>query len=112
MAFHVFLENGVTPAFSTLVVAPASVIFQWEKEINDRVKPGKLKVCVFHGPKREKNPRLLAKHDVVITTYNIIASELGEMGEDSDDEGRDGKLKAAKKKVSVNRSNLFYHSFF
>jgi SNF2 family DNA or RNA helicase len=39
---------------ATLVIAPASLIYQWEREVKDRIKPGKLKVLVFHGPKQQR----------------------------------------------------------
>uniref|UniRef100_A0A914XTA1 Helicase ATP-binding domain-containing protein n=1 Tax=Panagrolaimus superbus TaxID=310955 RepID=A0A914XTA1_9BILA len=90
MKKHFSYEKDVHPGYCTLVVAPASVIYQWEKEIKDRVKPGKLKVYVFHGPRRERDPMVLARNDIVITTYNTISSELGEdkdlIGQDSDDD--------------------------
>lgn len=43
----------------TLVVAPASLINQWAKEVEDKVRRGALSVYVFHGAKeqRESNPR-------------------------------------------------------
>ena len=106
-----FLEEGVIAAFSTLVVAPASVIYQWEKEIKDRVAPGKLKVYVFHGPNRETDPRFLARNDVVITTYSIISSELGEKkakedDDDSDEDSFRGKLKLkVKQKKQISKNN-------
>uniref|UniRef100_A0A914QF76 Transcription termination factor 2 n=1 Tax=Panagrolaimus davidi TaxID=227884 RepID=A0A914QF76_9BILA len=78
MEKHFSSEKNIYPGYCTLVVAPASVIYQWEKEIKDRVKTGKLKVYVFHGPQRERNPMRLASNDIVITTYNTISSELGE----------------------------------
>ncbi|AEO59014.1 hypothetical protein MYCTH_2306885 [Thermothelomyces thermophilus ATCC 42464] len=62
----------------TLVVAPLALIRQWEAEIKDKVtKDRELKVCVHHGPQRTKDPKDLAKYDVVITTYQILVSEHG-----------------------------------
>jgi SNF2 family DNA or RNA helicase len=61
---------------STLVVAPLALIKQWEKEIKDRVSGShRLRVCIHHGPSRTKNYLDLQKYDVVITTYQILASE-------------------------------------
>ncbi|KAH0538010.1 hypothetical protein FGG08_005371 [Glutinoglossum americanum] len=63
-------------ARSTLVVAPLALIKQWEKEIKDRVSGShKLSVCVHHGPNRTKRYQDLQRYDVVITTYQILASE-------------------------------------
>ncbi|KAJ9576809.1 hypothetical protein L9F63_006583 [Diploptera punctata] len=61
----------------TLVVCPASLMNQWEGEIHKRVKRGVLDVEVYHGATRESKARRLARHDVVITTYNIVRSEGG-----------------------------------
>lgn len=61
---------------TTLVVAPLALIRQWEGEIKDRVEAShELKVLVHHGQQRTKNFKDLRKHDVVITTYQTLASE-------------------------------------
>lgn len=68
---------------ATLVVAPLSLIRQWEAEIKEKVdKTHELKVCVHHGPQRAKDPKVLAKYDVVITTYQILVSEHGNSNPD------------------------------
>lgn len=59
----------------TLVVCPASLLSQWENEIDRRCKRGMLSVEVYHGTNRENVPKRLAKNDVVITTYNILLRE-------------------------------------
>lgn len=43
----------LVPSRATLVICPASLVFQWEKEIEKRVKSGYLNTLVFHGPRRE-----------------------------------------------------------
>ncbi|KAF2092005.1 hypothetical protein K490DRAFT_17018, partial [Saccharata proteae CBS 121410] len=61
---------------STLVVAPLALIKQWESEIKTKVLAShKLKVLVHHGQSRTKRADDLKKYDVVITTYQILASE-------------------------------------
>ncbi|XP_076802366.1 transcription termination factor 2-like isoform X3 [Clavelina lepadiformis] len=57
---------------STLIVAPASLIYHWESEIRNRCKKGLLSIHLFHGSSREKNAEKLAEFDVVITTYDIV----------------------------------------
>ncbi|CAG0888256.1 unnamed protein product, partial [Darwinula stevensoni] len=69
--------RNLIPSQATLVVAPASLLGQWEKEIENKVKRGLLETCIFHGPNRETSALHLAKHDVIITTYMIIEKELG-----------------------------------
>ncbi|KAG4304303.1 hypothetical protein PORY_002278 [Pneumocystis oryctolagi] len=58
---------------STLVVAPLSIIRQWESEIVNKTN---LSVLVYHGVERNKHSRSLDSYDVVITTYNILVSEM------------------------------------
>ncbi|KAK4119541.1 hypothetical protein N657DRAFT_674810 [Parathielavia appendiculata] len=76
-------DEGWKPHFdhvkkATLVVAPLALIRQWEAEIKEKVdKSHELRVCVHHGPQRTKDPKVLAKYDVVITTYQILVSEHG-----------------------------------
>lgn len=48
-----FIGKKLIESNATLIIAPASLIYQWEKEITDRTKSGLFTVCVFHGPKRE-----------------------------------------------------------
>ncbi|KAI1727714.1 transcription termination factor 2 [Ditylenchus destructor] len=80
MRQKVLQTNRLVSTNATLVITPASLMYQWEKEIQDRVKPGRLKVHIFHGPKnkRETIARRLALYDVVITTYQLVSSELSE----------------------------------
>ncbi|KAJ3085528.1 hypothetical protein HK102_014080 [Quaeritorhiza haematococci] len=59
----------------TLVVAPLALVGQWEAEIKEKLKPGVLKVYIYHGSDRVKNVSYLQKFDVVITTYHIMAGE-------------------------------------
>ena len=49
---------------------------QWAKEVERRCKPGLLKIYLYHGPNRERNPEALAKHDIVFTSYNLVSSDL------------------------------------
>lgn len=66
----------------TLVVAPLALIRQWESEINTKVASShNLSVLVHHGSNRTKRAADLLKYDVVITTYQILASEHGGSGD-------------------------------
>jgi len=61
---------------TTLVVAPLALIKQWESEIKSKVSAShSLDVLVHHGSSRTKSALELKKYDVVITTYQILASE-------------------------------------
>ncbi|KAK9869992.1 hypothetical protein WA026_006091 [Henosepilachna vigintioctopunctata] len=59
----------------TLVVCPASLLFQWSGEIDSKLKRGLLSYLIYHGPKRESKPKNLAQYDVVITTYSLVMNE-------------------------------------
>merc|ERR1719229_506777 len=58
------------PSRATLIVAPCSLVGQWEQEIQDRHKR-KPKTLCYYGS-RTKDPRVVADHDFVLTTYGII----------------------------------------
>ncbi|EFH61415.1 hypothetical protein ARALYDRAFT_318431 [Arabidopsis lyrata subsp. lyrata] len=61
----------------TLIVCPASVVKQWAREVKEKVSDEhKLSVLVYHGSRRTKDPKELAKHDVVVTTYAIVTNEV------------------------------------
>ncbi|KAI0688029.1 SNF2 family N-terminal domain-containing protein [Cytidiella melzeri] len=62
-------------AKSNLVVVPLSVLSNWEKQIQDHVKPGVLSYCVYYGPGRNMSASNLQKYDVVITTYQTVTKE-------------------------------------
>uniref|UniRef100_A0A0R3RW97 Transcription termination factor 2 n=1 Tax=Elaeophora elaphi TaxID=1147741 RepID=A0A0R3RW97_9BILA len=72
--------SRLIPSRTTLIVAPASLIFQWEAEFQKHVKSGFLSRYIFHGPKqkREISAESLARYDVVVTTYGIVSTELSE----------------------------------
>jgi DNA repair protein RAD16 len=65
----------------TLVVCPVIALSQWKSEIEKFTEPGSLSVGVYHGPDREKQmPReLLAKYDVVLTTYQVLEQDFRKM---------------------------------
>ena len=56
----------------TLVVVPVIALKQWEAEIKRWTAADTLTVCSYHGPKRESLPDVLARYDVVLTTYNTV----------------------------------------
>ena len=46
---------------TTLVICPVAALMQWKHEIEKHVAPGTLRVYLYHGPKRTKNPEELAE---------------------------------------------------
>lgn len=67
---------------ASLIVCPASVIGQWDKEITRRCKRNTLKVVTFHGADRHKIASKLHTYDVVLTTYQIIVREVASIAVD------------------------------
>ncbi|XP_026514805.1 transcription termination factor 2 isoform X2 [Terrapene carolina triunguis] len=60
----------------TLIVCPASLIHHWKKEVERHVSSGKLRVCLYHGPNRNKQVEALSEYDIVVTTYSLLSKEI------------------------------------
>jgi SWI/SNF-related matrix-associated actin-dependent regulator of chromatin subfamily A3 len=59
---------------STLIVAPVSVMSNWEQQIRRHVLPEKApKVLIYHGSARQSAK--LTDYDVVVTSYGTLTSE-------------------------------------
>ncbi|KAI5463238.1 SNF2 family N-terminal domain-containing protein [Mariannaea sp. PMI_226] len=60
---------------STLIVAPVSVMSNWEQQIRRHVLPDQLpKVFIYHGDKKATVKELM-EYDIVITSYGKLARE-------------------------------------
>ncbi|HNE28942.1 MAG TPA: DEAD/DEAH box helicase, partial [Saprospiraceae bacterium] len=59
---------------NALIILPASLVFNWQNEIG-RFAPT-LFTYAHTGPKRLNDPRALAGHDVVLTTYHTARQDL------------------------------------
>lgn len=57
----------------TLVIAPTSVIHNWRAEA-ERFAPN-LKTLLLHGPARHDRFAAIASHDLVLTTYPLLARD-------------------------------------
>jgi hypothetical protein len=71
-------------AKTTLLISPLSTIGNWEEQIQAHVQEGALTYHLYHGSKREADPKVLAEFDLVITTYQVIASEWSKHLKDRD----------------------------
>lgn len=60
---------------ATLVVCPLSVLSNWVTQLEEHTEPGSLGVYLYHGADRIRDPKLLGEFDIVLTTYNILATE-------------------------------------
>ncbi|KQK18942.1 helicase-like transcription factor CHR28 [Brachypodium distachyon] len=94
------MHSMTRPAAGTLVVCPASVLKQWANELTDKVgESAKLSVLVYHGGARTKNPSELAKYDVVVTTYTIVANEVPKQNADDDPDQKNAEESSAGNKT-------------
>ncbi|EFR04621.1 DNA repair protein rad5 [Nannizzia gypsea CBS 118893] len=66
---------------TTLVVAPTSLLSQWESEALKASKPGTMKILVYYGTDKSVNLRSIcsptnpAAPNVIITSYGVVRSE-------------------------------------
>lgn len=66
-------EDFLNP-LNALIVLPASLVFNWEREIQ-KFAPS-LSVYKHTGPKRYKDLRLIKRFDVILTTYQTALRDL------------------------------------
>ncbi|HEY1114793.1 MAG TPA: SNF2-related protein [Chitinophagaceae bacterium] len=68
---HYYEEND---GLKALVVCPTTLIYNWENEIR-KFTPS-LTYHIHHGPQRLRTAEDLAKHNVIITTYGTLRSDI------------------------------------
>ncbi|KAL8142787.1 LOW QUALITY PROTEIN: hypothetical protein V2J09_015819 [Rumex salicifolius] len=67
----------------TLIICPMALLGQWKDELDTHSEPDSLSVYVQYGAERAYDPRVIAKHDVVLTTYNLISNAFRNDGTES-----------------------------
>ncbi|KAL4887396.1 DNA repair protein RAD5 [Aspergillus karnatakaensis] len=75
-------NSGVVPApYTTLVVAPTSLLAQWESEALKASNEGSMKVLLYYGNEKSVNLRELcsagnaAAPNVIVTSYGVVLAE-------------------------------------
>ncbi|XP_071949768.1 helicase-like transcription factor [Antedon mediterranea] len=69
---------------ATLIVCPLSVMSNWLQQLKDHVHPHvDIRVYLYYGPDRVRDPKVLTSKDIVITTYNTLAMDFKANGEKS-----------------------------
>ncbi|XP_061176865.1 E3 ubiquitin-protein ligase SHPRH-like [Saccostrea echinata] len=63
---------------ATLIISPAAISHQWTEEIQKHIKRESLKVFVYNGVNKQRfiQPMMLARQDIVITSYETLRSEI------------------------------------
>lgn len=71
---NVLKRNSMT----TLLVAPLSVIANWEEQVATHIRPGTVSSYIYHGNSRSQNVDVLAGYDIVRIFYRVqeLADEL------------------------------------
>ncbi|KAL8706037.1 MAG: hypothetical protein Q9225_007989, partial [Loekoesia sp. 1 TL-2023] len=84
---------------TTLVVAPMSLLAQWESEAIKASKPGTLKTLVYYGTDKIANLQHMcceanaaSAPNLIITSYGIVLSEFNQVASRGGDRGSHGGL--------------------
>ncbi|EXJ84215.1 hypothetical protein A1O3_04882 [Capronia epimyces CBS 606.96] len=93
-------STSVEPApCTTLVVAPMSLLAQWESEAVKCSNPGTLRTMVYYGSEKTANLQVLCSAanaasapNVIITSYGTVLSEFGQVTAAGGDRGSNGGL--------------------
>jgi SNF2 family DNA or RNA helicase len=76
-------SSNLRKAFRTLVVAPMSMLEQWEEELRTLTKLD-LAILIHHGDTKATKPEELVGKDVVITSYGTLCTEAPELDKKGD----------------------------
>jgi superfamily II DNA or RNA helicase len=77
--FYSANDAEILRPLNALVIMPASLVYNWEEEI--RQFAPSLSVYRHVGPRRYKDPRLLARFDVALTTYQTALRDAELLGQ-------------------------------
>lgn len=67
-------QNKKHPQNTNLVVVPTSLLFNWQAEV-EKFAPS-LKILTHYGANRIKNTLHFAGHEIVLTTYGMLLSDI------------------------------------
>ena len=92
--------TGIEPApCTTLVIAPMSLLAQWESEAVKASKPGTMKTLMYYGSEKAVNLRSLCCEanastapNIIITSYGVVLSEFNQVASRGGDRGAHGGL--------------------
>ncbi|KAI9718381.1 MAG: DNA repair protein rad5 [Candelaria pacifica] len=84
---------------TTLVVAPMSLLAQWQSEAENASKPGTLKTLVYYGSDKTANLQNLcceanaaSAPNLIITSYGVVLSEFNQVAANNGNRGSHGGL--------------------
>ncbi|NXK50835.1 HLTF factor, partial [Chauna torquata] len=74
-----YSENGPR---ATLIVCPLSVLSNWIDQFEQHISQDfQVNIYVYYGSDRSKDPTVLSEQHIVLTTYNILATDYGVGGD-------------------------------
>ncbi len=68
------LFSEPVPSLTSLIIVPASLIYNWENEIR-RFVPG-MKVCSYKGNQRKKSTSYFQNFDIILSSYHTIRQDI------------------------------------
>ncbi|RYP69277.1 hypothetical protein DL770_008287 [Monosporascus sp. CRB-9-2] len=68
-------KSNLNCGYISAAYISTEVLDVWTSEIEKHLRPGTLRVAVFHGDGRAKTTEALLDHDVVLTTYRTLAMD-------------------------------------
>ncbi|KAL4232699.1 hypothetical protein ACF0H5_007387 [Mactra antiquata] len=100
---HCHVASDPIPSGATLIISPFSIAHQWVEEILKHIKKEALNVLMYKGVHKQGflQPRMLARQDIVITTYETLRKEIDyvDLPHSNSSEGR--KLRHAKRFMAI-----------
>ncbi|XP_054839603.1 helicase-like transcription factor [Eublepharis macularius] len=61
---------------ATLIICPLSVLSNWTDQLEQHIDPAvHLNTYVYYGSERSKDPAVLSRQDIVLTTYSVLSSD-------------------------------------
>uniref|UniRef100_UPI00398F525C E3 ubiquitin-protein ligase SHPRH isoform X3 n=1 Tax=Pristiophorus japonicus TaxID=55135 RepID=UPI00398F525C len=100
---HCLVTMKPVPTSATLIISPSSICHQWVDEINRHARSSSISILVYQGVKKHGfvQPHALAKHEIVITTYDVLRSELNyvDIPHSNSDDGR--RLRKEKRYMAI-----------
>jgi len=70
----VTLFGSIDPKLTSLIIVPASLIYNWEKEVK-RFVPG-LKVYSYKGNQRNKSTSYFNYYDIILSSYHTVRQDI------------------------------------
>lgn len=58
-----------------MIVCPLSVLSNWETQLQEHINSQDFTFYIYHGSKKSTNIKFLSGHEVILTSYDVLANE-------------------------------------